>query len=139
MPNIMTVFRHDSNSLGWGMLVSNIITDDGTKLKLLEDFQDCSLQLVKQQAVVPWQDHNEKLNDVFPLDMTQKTIDPSDSNKPEDLRMFYCRVCSKMIAKRIKNSLTMTSWKKIFSKPNISLGHIPMELPALMGQRCFRF
>ena len=45
--NIMSVFRHDSNSFGWGMLVNNIITGDGNKLKLLEDFQECSLNLVK--------------------------------------------------------------------------------------------
>ena len=50
--NIISNFHHDSNSSEWGILVNNINNEDGTKLKLLEDFQDCSLKLVIHQAVV---------------------------------------------------------------------------------------
>ena len=48
--------------------------------------------------------------------MTQKDIDPADNSKPEDIIMIYCCVCAKMIAKRIENSMTMSSWKTLFSK-----------------------
>ena len=46
--DIMSAFCYDANSFGWGMLVNNITADDGSILKILEDFQNCALKLVKQ-------------------------------------------------------------------------------------------
>jgi len=65
---------------------------------------------------VTWQDITAKPKDDFPTDMTQTDIDPADAIKPDDLKTFYRRVRSKIIAKRIENGLTMTSWKTLFSK-----------------------
>ena len=36
--DIMSAFRHDSNSFGWGKLINNIIDDSVTNLRILEDF-----------------------------------------------------------------------------------------------------
>ena len=114
---IMSAFRHDANSFGWGSLINNIIAkDNSSKLKILDDFQECTLELVKQQAVVTWNDENATATTPFPTDMTQIAIDPADSAKPQDRITFYRRVRSKMIAKRIENSLTPASWKTLFSK-----------------------
>ena len=113
--DIMSALHRDSNSFGWGMLVNNIPAEDGS-IKLLEDVETCSLKLVKQQAVVTWKDHTATPRGTLPTDMTQKDINPADSSEPKDLTMFYYRVRSKMIAKRLENSLTMSSWKTLFSK-----------------------
>ena len=79
---IMSAFRHDANSYGWGSLINNIIaTDNTSKLKILEDFQDCTLELVKQQTVVTWNDTTATATTAFPPTMTQVSIDPADPNK----------------------------------------------------------
>ena len=85
---IMSAFRHDSNIFECGIRVNTITTDDGSKLKLLEDFQECTLQLVKQKAVVTWKYHNATPGGTLPTYMTQKDINPVDISKPEDLRIF---------------------------------------------------
>ena len=114
---IMSAFRHDANSFGWGTLINNITAKDNvTKLKILDDFQKCTLELVKQEAAITWNDHKATATTPFPTAMTQFTINPGDSSKPEDKVTFFRRVRSKMIAKRIENSITAASWKTLFSK-----------------------
>ena len=114
---IMSAFRHDSNSFGWGCLINDIKADDNvTKLKILEDFGKCTLTLVKAQAAKTWHDYTATTTTPFPTDMVQSTIDPADSSKPNDKRAFFRRVRSKMIAKRIENSISTVSWKTLFSK-----------------------
>ena len=114
---IMSAFRHDANSSGRGPLINNILAKDNlSKFKILDNFQECTLELVKQQAVVTWNDAKATTATTFPTTMTQVSIDPADSSKPQDKVTFYRRVRSKMIAKRIENSLTPASWKTLFSK-----------------------
>ena len=48
--------------------------------------------------------------------MNQVNIIPRDTTKPGDLKTFYRYVRSKIIAKRVETSLTITSWKILFSK-----------------------
>ena len=83
--NIMSAFRHDSNSFGWRFLINNIKADDNvTKLKILEDFGKCILTLVKAQASKTWHDYAATTTTPFPTDMVQSTIDPVDNTKPND-------------------------------------------------------
>ena len=113
----MSAFRHDSNSFGWGCLINDIKADDNvTKLKILEDFGKCTLTLVKAQASKTWHDYAATTTTPFPTDMVQSTIDPADNTKPNDKKLFFRRVCSKMIAKRIENSISTISRETLFSK-----------------------
>ena len=114
--DIMPTFRHNSNSFGWGKLVNNIIDNSGTNLHISEDFQMWTLVLVKVQAVKTWHDSAITPKSVFPAVMTQYDINPADALKTQNLATFYRHVQSKMIAKRIDNSLTTASWKTLFSK-----------------------
>ena len=100
-----------------GSLINNIFAKDNTtKLKILDDFQECTLDLVNQQVVVTWNDITATATSPFPTPMTQVNIDPVDGRKCQDKVTFFRCVRSKMIAKRIENSLTDASWKTLFSK-----------------------
>ena len=97
---IMSAFRHDANSFGRGPLIDNILAKYNlSKFKILDNFQECTHELVKQQAVVTWNDDKAIATTTFPTTMTQVSIDPADSSKPQDKVTFYRRVRSKMIAK----------------------------------------
>ena len=48
--NIMSVFRYDLNSFGWGMLTKNITKAVGDPLHILEDFQACKLVLFRKET-----------------------------------------------------------------------------------------
>ena len=48
--------------------------------------------------------------------MDQLDITSANTSKPDDLTTCYRRVRSKMIAKRIENSSTTSSWKTLLSK-----------------------
>ena len=112
----MSTFRHDSNSYGWCKLIKNIKDSAGKTLRILEYFQLVTSSLVKQQVVVTWNDKSATTTSVFPVKMNQLDITLVDTSKPDDLTTFYRLVRLKIIAKRIKNSLTTSSWQTLFSK-----------------------
>ena len=113
--DITSAFRHDTYSFGWGKLINNVQDATGKTLPILEDFQLVILRLVKQQAVITWNHKFATATSVFPVKMDQINITPEDTTKHDDLKTFYRRVRSKMIAKMIESSLTTSSWKTLFS------------------------
>ena len=52
--NIIASFCHNLNSFSWGMLKNNTIEDSGNPLGTLENFQLCTLALIKQHVVKTW-------------------------------------------------------------------------------------
>ena len=93
LANIMSAFRHDASSFGWGCLINDIKTNNNViKLKILEDFYASTLALAKAQAIKTWHNHNATATTVFPMDMVHTTIDPVDTAKREDKKTFFCCV-----------------------------------------------
>ena len=113
--NVMNLFRRDSNSFGWGILTSCIESLDGVKHSILENYHSLTLDLVKKQAVRTFSDLSFALVDDVPDPMVTSIIDPA-SGARDHVSMFYRRSRSRMIAKRIQNSLTATSWTTLFNK-----------------------
>ena len=67
--DIMSVFRHDSNSFGWGKLINNVQNASRKTLRILADFQLVALRLAKQQVVVTWNDQSATVTSEFPATM----------------------------------------------------------------------
>ena len=113
--NVMNLFRQDSNSFGWGILTGCIEAEDGKKLSILEDSHLLTLELVKKNAMRTFFSPTFAISDPLPDKLESSAIDPAQGNA-EHLDMFYRRTRTRMIAKRIQNSLTSTSWSTLFSK-----------------------
>ena len=113
--DIMSVFRHDSNSFGWGKLINNVQNASRKTLRILADFQLVALRLAKQQVVVTWNDQSATVTSEFPATMGQINIAPENTTESDDLKTFYRRVRSNMVAKRIENSIKTYFWKNQFS------------------------
>ena len=113
--NVMNLFRQDSNSFGWGILTGCIETEDGKKLSILEDSHLLTLELVKKNAMRTFFSPTSDISAALPDKLESSTIDPAAGNAAH-LDMLYRRTRTRMIAKRIQNSLTPTSWSTLFSK-----------------------
>ena len=112
--DVMASFRQDSNSFGWGILVNQIKDPNDKSIKILSDFENCTLDLVKAQAVRTFKDLNHDVSDPFPANMNLLVITPATND--DHKRMFFRQTRSRMIAKRIKKSLTKSAWNTLFSK-----------------------
>ena len=88
-----------------GGSTNQIMDARGDPLRALEGFQICTFELVKAQAIKIFHDYTTTTLTFFPANMIHTVINLSNEVLPEDLLMFYCCVCSKLIVKRIENSL----------------------------------
>ena len=113
--NVMNIFRQDSNSFGWSILTGCIKNLAGKKFSILETSHLLTLDLVKKQATKTFSNNRFNLAHDVPDPMVTSDIDPAAGNA-DHLEMFYRRSWSRMIAKRIQNSLTATSWTTLFAK-----------------------
>ena len=113
--SVMNLLRQDSNSFGWSILTGCISDPAGKMFSILENSHLLTLDLVKKQATRTFSDLNFDLNLDVPDPMVTSDINPA-SGDATDLMMFYRRSRSRMIAKRLQNSLTATSWTTLFSK-----------------------
>ena len=108
----------DSSDFGWGALVHRIdIDDSGTNKKsLLRDYKDIKLEHVKQVALRTWGNKAAVFTTPFPAGNTMyvETIHPDTT--AGDRIIFFQRVRSRMIAKRIRGSITDQSWNSLLTK-----------------------
>ena len=118
--SVMSVFRQDSNSFGWGILTNRIEDISGVFHCILEDSDKVTLDLVKKQAMRTFHTFAFPFVNPLPPAMNVTDIDPAGADSTH-LKMFYRRTRSRMIANRIQNSLTATSWSTLFPKGNIFL------------------
>ena len=112
---VMNLLRQDSNSFGWSILTGCISNSAGTMLSILENSHLLTLDLVKKQAARTFFDLSFDINLDLPDPLVSSPFDPA-SGDADHLSMFYRRSRSRMIAKRLQNSLTATSWTTLFSK-----------------------
>ena len=85
--DVMAAFRQDSNNFGWGILVNQIMDASGVSLCILSDFEACTLDLVKAQAVPTFKDLTHNVADAFPADTSQIALTPSTDN--DHKTMFF--------------------------------------------------
>ena len=85
----------------------------GGRVRILEDFTLCNLKLVQEEVARTRFKHDHKNGD--PYTHTLKVaFDPATDL--DDKLMFFGRVRSKMIDKRIESSLSSASWNVLFGK-----------------------
>lgn len=107
----MSAMEADSNSFAWGELVNLIPTSATTTHSLLTDYDDISLDHVKSQAYKVWGNHLASIDDPLPNTFLVQNIDPV--NNMDHRKIFYLRVRSKMIAKRLQHSIDAASWETL--------------------------
>ena len=107
----MSAMEADSNSFAWGELVNLIPTSDTDTKSLLTDFDEITLDHVKHQAYKVWGNHLATINDPLPNDFRVENLDPV--NDLNHRKIFYLRVRSKMIAKRLQHSIDAASWETL--------------------------
>ena len=107
----MSAMEADSNSFSWGELV-NLVPVSATDTKsLLTEYDEITLDHVKSQAYKVWGNHQATLADPLPDTNTVENIDPV--NNMDHRKIFYLRVRSKMIAKRLQHSIDTASWETL--------------------------
>ena len=101
----------DSSDFGWGTLVHRIDIDDSgnNKKSLLRNYKDIKLEHVKQAALRTWGNKAAVFTTPFPTGTTLnvETIHPETT--AGDRITFFQRIRSRMIAKRIRGSITNQS------------------------------
>ena len=107
----MSAMEADSNSFSWGELV-NLIPISVTDTKsLLTEYDEITLDHVKSQAYKVWGNHLATVVDPLPDTFIVENIDPV--NNMDHRKIFYLRVRSKMIAKRLQHSIDTASWETL--------------------------
>ena len=110
----MDMIETDSNDFAWGQLVNLIPVSPTEHKSLIYNYNEISLDKVKAQAHRIWGNCQATLATPFPFMRSVQPIDPS--NNPVHKEIFFLRVRSRMIAKRIQGSITPESWKVLLQQ-----------------------
>ena len=139
--NNVTVFmdqmKSDARKFFWSPLLNLIETSDGTKKKLLEDFDSISLEDVQKQATRIWHDANATYATAVPATMTTADLTDIDTN-PVSKKQFFERMRSEMIAERIEGVISTESLKSLmlrkkeFTWTNSVDGHASHDGPTML-------
>jgi len=101
----LQMMRTDSSQFAWGSLISKIKTDDsGTTKDMLKDWQEIKLDDVLRQSRPIFQNRNANWTDALNDSRSTFAIDPA--TRVTDKKVYFQRVRSNMIGRRILNSLT---------------------------------
>jgi hypothetical protein len=95
----VSALRKDAKSFGWETLLNIRVNDLGREVNILRDHLSISVADITCQADTTWGNATRDFADPIPNDRVLTPIDPA--NVPTDLQIFYRRVHSKMIAKRL--------------------------------------
>ena len=82
---------------------------------ILEGLHLLTLELVKKIAIRTFSSTAFDLSSDLPEKLESTAIDPT-AGGPEDIEIFYLHTRTRMVAKRIQNSLTLTSWTTLLLK-----------------------
>ena len=104
----------DSNDFAWGELVNQIPVSATERKSRIFHYNEISLDQVKSQAYRIWGNHEATLESPFPYLRDVQRLNPSIN--PAHKKIFFLRVRSRMIAKRIQGSITTESWKVLLQQ-----------------------
>ena len=112
--DFMAAIESDSNNFAWGELVNLVPTSPTTRKSIVKDYNSLTLSQVQNQALRIWGDKSATLETPLPADKVVEVLDPAGNLN--DRAIFFLRVRSKMIAKRLQNSIDAASWKSLLQK-----------------------
>ena len=112
----------DAQNYGLGGLVYGVpyaidaASGNEVKGNLLELYSKMDLKVILTQAYKTWGNKNADLSSALPANQTVQSIDPTSTTKATadaDKAIFYRRVKSRMIAKRVKGYLSLADWNTL--------------------------
>jgi len=104
----------DTNTFGWGVLVRTVQVDAQTQKNILKDHKDISEADIKRQAYKTWGNHAADFLTPVPDTYDLEHIDPAQI--PAHREIFFRRVRSRMIAKRIVAYLKTADYEVLKNK-----------------------
>ena len=110
----MAAIETDSNNFAWGELVNLVPVSPTERKSIVKEYNSITLQQVQSQAFRIWGDKSATFNSPLPDAKVVEILDPA--RNLNDRAIFYLRVRSKMIAKRLQNSIDDASWKSLLQK-----------------------
>lgn len=110
----MDMIETDSNDFAWGELVNRIPVSATDHKSLIFNYNEVSLDMVKAQATRIWANHEAVWDTPFPYLRSVQRISPETNIAHQAI--FFLRVRSRMIAKRIQGSITVASWKALLQR-----------------------
>ena len=112
----LEAMRDDATKFGWGMLISNIGSEN---LQILHDFREVNLKMVRLTMNPIF--YNRTNNTTLPPEKKPNMFDIDPSSQPDDKIVFFKRVRANMIGQRIYTSLDSTSLASLKLKENLYL------------------
>ena len=107
----------DADSFGWASLVRTVQKTNGQSVNLLKNHKAITWQDIKRQAYVTWKDHMANINTPLPQENELTIISPRTNE--EHVPVFYRRVKSRMIAKRVLGYLKMYDFETLKNKADM--------------------
>lgn len=108
---LLRLLERDAKDFGWGKIVHRVYTSPSQRKSILRNYNKVSIENVKKQAYLIWGNKNANFHSQFPEDMQVEDLDPEKDVLDEEI--FYLRVRSGMIAKRIAGILTPDSYNSL--------------------------
>ena len=114
---IIAAFEKDSRSFGWGSIVNVIKTSatDQIGKSIITNTRDLKLEMVQKAALKIWGNMAATFDTPLPDTFTVQSL-ANVANNAREQQVFYHRARSEMIAKRIENSISESSWKTLMLK-----------------------
>ena len=133
----MDEMKSDSRNFFWSSLLNLIETSDGTKKKILEDFDPITLEDVQKQATRIW--NNGTATYTIPVPASMLTTELNDiGTNPASKKLFFERMRSEMIAEHIEGIISNDSLKSLmlrkkeFTWTNSTNGHPSHDGPTML-------
>ena len=134
----MLMFTSDAHDFSWGELVHRVESDDtGTHFSsILKNYNKLTVADLQKQALKTFCDKSSTYSSNIPVNFTVETLSPATDTG--DIVIFYRRTKSAMISKRIKSSITTSSWESLMiHKENISwtsatTGEVKFDGPTML-------
>ena len=104
----------DANNFGWGRPFRHIQVSDTDFKDLFKDHKDIKAEHIKKQAYRTWGNHVADFATLVPNGYDLQEIDPA--NNQDHQAIFFQRVRSRMIAKRIMNYLKSSDLEVLRNK-----------------------
>jgi hypothetical protein len=137
--DITTHFETDARNFAWGPVTNmiKVTATDTIGKSIITNPRDLKLEDVQKAAFKIWGDMTATYNTALPNNYTVQVLNDINNNDAQKT-IFYLRVKSEMIAKRVENSITPSSWKtlmlrkKDFTWINTTTGEVHFDGATLL-------
>ena len=109
----MAQVKGDAKTFGWGPLIHEIPVVGGQKMSILKDVRKLTLAQVQNSAYKTFGRKQALITDPLPRTFTVEDIEPW--NYDRDKIIYFRRIRSKIIAMRLQNVISRTSWGSLLA------------------------